>query len=469
MLLIVLSAIVLVAGAACPHDCSCRNRYVDCVGRRHLTIPDFSSLNVATDYDVLDMRDNNLKSLDNSSFTNAPFKTVYLSRNMLDDRNISAGAFGGLGNSVKYLDLSYNRIQNLPVALKQLDQIEDVDVSHNPMRLSKSFTTDIMRAMGDTILSFTFGNDNLFAWPESLNHFVQLQRLHVDQLGAYMQILEHEAFHGFETTLQYLKIENTNLIAVPIGISKLRNLQELHFDNNPQVSDRGVLIQSFPLVDGSPKLRVVSLDRDGLTKFPPVLKYLRALESLSLDGNALDFLSDASISGNVTASNLSLVDCSLDRIPGALSDLKYLTNLDLSQNDIRTIEQNDLRDLPKLQKLVIQNASLEYISNNAFENLPDLMNMNFKNTKLTQVPQALNTTYPCASTVDVSGNSLDCMCETLVWLKTKSDWCRDNGTPMTVIGTCDTIFSTIRHYIDTYIPKCPEYKELNNIPPYDHS
>eukprot|EP00105_Crassostrea_gigas_P027234 XP_011448489.1 PREDICTED: leucine-rich repeats and immunoglobulin-like domains protein 3 [Crassostrea gigas] len=469
MRLILLSALIsVVASASCPTGCSCRNRYVDCSGRRHTTMPDFSSLGVASNYDTLDMRNNNLTTLDNASFVGAPFETVYLSHNNLADRFISAGAFEGLVDSVKILDLGFNNIQKLPTALKELNMVEELDVSHNPMRFSNSFPADIMRAMGDTITAFTFGNNQLVSWPESLNHFVQLQKLHVDQLGSFMQVLTPEAFHGFETTLLYLKIENTNLIAVPIGISKLKNLEELHFDDNPQITDKGVLIQSFPLKFEPPKLRIVSLDGDGLTKFPPVLKYLRALDKLSLDRNLLDFLSDASIEGNVTATELSLVNCGLDRIPGALSDLHYLTHLDLSQNDIKTIEHNDLENLPTLEQLVIQNASLEYISNNAFAALHHLVSLDLRLTNLKQVPIALNLMHPCPAKVDLIGNKVDCMCETLVWLATKTEWCQAQGSPMDITGDCDTIDSTVKNYVAKYIPNCPQYKVDHNIAPYNH-
>jgi leucine-rich repeat protein SHOC2 len=420
---------------------------------------------VAAEYDVLDLRGNSITSLNNRSFANGPFKTVYLSNNGLNDSGISVGAFDGLKESVTFLDLSHNNIRHLPTALKQLDKIEELDVSHNPMRSTADFKDDVMRAMGDTITSFTFGSNQLLSWPTTLNHFVQLQKLHVDQMGRFVKVLPPEPFHGFDTTLLYLKIENTNLVAVPLGISKLKNLQELHFDDNPQVMDRGVLIQSFPLK--SQKLRTVSLNGDGLTKFPPVLKYLRALDNLSLDRNILDFLSDASISGNVTVSNLSLIDCGLDRIPGALADLNYLISLDLSENAIRTIEQNDLRNLPNLQHLKIRNSSLEYISKTAFENFHNMKSLNFQNTKLTQVPEAVSLLRPCVTNLDLSGNKVDCMCETLVWLGNKTEECQRSGLAMQIKGDCDTIISSVEDYVQKYIPRCPQYKEEHHIAPYN--
>ncbi|XP_062601062.1 leucine-rich repeat and death domain-containing protein 1-like [Saccostrea cucullata] len=462
---VVFSICLSFADAVCPSGCSCRARYVDCVARGHTHIPSFSASNVAAEYDVLDLRQNSITSLNNGSFTNAPFKTVYLSNNGLNDSLISTGAFEGLKDSVTYLDLSHNSLHHLPAALKDLNKIEDLDVSHNPMLSSRDFKDDVMKAMGDTITSFTFGSDQLFGWPTTLNHFVQLQRLHVDEMGRFMKVLPPEAFHGFETTLLHLTIEHTHLVAVPIGISRLRNLEELHFDDNPEVTDRGVLIQSFPL--SSHKLRTVSLNADGLTKFPPVLKYLRGLSNLSLDRNVLDFLSDASISGNVTVVNLTLIDCGLDRIPGALADLDFLTTLDLSKNAIRTIEQNDLRNLPNLQHLKIQNASLEYISNTALENLHNLVSLDFKNTKLTQVPQAVNLLHPCVAQLHLDGNKIDCMCETLVWLANKTEECLTNRTPMTITGECDTIDSKVNDYVTNYVPKCPQYKEERHIAPYD--
>ena len=237
--------------------------------------------------------------------------------------------------------------------------------------------TASMKALGDTLHDFSFGSRQLDEWPKTLNHFQELQKLTVDGLSNRIRVVPPEGFHGFETTIFELTIKNTDLIAVPIGISKLRNLKILHFDNNPYVSDRGVLVQSFPIIAGHHRLQELSLNYDGLTKFPAVIKYLRNLTKLSLDGNALDFISDTTLEGNITVTELTLKDCSLGRIPGALSDLRYLTSLDLSRNPIRTIEKNDVDGLQQLNHLTVSNTSLEYISDDSFTRLHNLVSLNF--------------------------------------------------------------------------------------------
>lgn len=71
---------------------------------------DFFFLGVVLNYDILDMRNNNLIMLDNVSFVGVFFEIVYLLYNNLVDRFILVGVFEGLVDFVKIFDLGYNNI-----------------------------------------------------------------------------------------------------------------------------------------------------------------------------------------------------------------------------------------------------------------------------------------------------------------------------------------------------------------------
>ncbi|KAK3096032.1 hypothetical protein FSP39_022183 [Pinctada imbricata] len=288
-------------------------------------MPSFSSADrIGLDYHILDASNNRISYLTSSSFANAPFTKVILSNNELNSSTTSIpdNAFNGDEKSIFELDLSSNHLTSLPLALTHLSNITMLDVTDNPIAYSTDFTYRAMKAMGDSMRDFRFGSQQLEEWPKTLNHFQQLQKLEVDGISSRLQVVPPEGFRGFETTLLELNIHHTSLIGVPIGISKLRNLQTLHFDDNPYVKNRGVLVQSFPIFGTSHKLRELTLNNDGLTKFPEVIKYLRGLQSLSLDENILDFVSDANLLGNITINSLTLRNCKLSRVPGALSDLQ---------------------------------------------------------------------------------------------------------------------------------------------------
>jgi Leucine-rich repeat (LRR) protein len=456
--------------AQCPGSlssyCSCRDRYVDCSLRNLSAVPAFPpDPSFSSSYDYFDVSFNQIQNIPPHAFKGTQFKEIYLQGNLL--QNISSLAFEDVLNTLLVLDLSNNKLTKLPEALEELTVLETLDVTHNLMIHGSDFTESVMHALGDTLTDLSIGNEHLSSWPTSLHHLPILNKLTVDGLSRFVHDISADSFHGFETTLQYLNIKNTHLLAVPLGISKLKHLKELHFDQNRFVTDRGVLIQSFPLQ--SPYLETLSLNGDSLTEFPRVLLYLPALKNFSFDDNNLRYLDDLNVGDLRTVTNLTLRNCSLLRVPAALERIRYLKDLDLSFNDIETIDANDLQDLRYLENFILQNSSLKYISEKAFGRVPRLKTLDFRYTQLTTVPKAINTVWPCLEQVFLGENKVDCMCETLVWLREKRDTCMKDAFPIKIQGLCDTIHDTIEHYIEEYIPRCPEYKELHNIPPYNHT
>ena len=454
------------ASGQCPiNRCSCRDGIVDCSRRNINILPNFpSDQNFYSTYSFLDVEGYNLTSIPNGALDNAYFKKITLKNNVIS--RIGNSAFHGEANHLVELDLSGNKLNALPLALSELAQITKLDISGNPILSDINFTDSVMRAIGDTMLDFSFGSRDLDVWPKSLRHFPLLQRLTLNGASNRLTIIPPDGFHGFETTLLFLNIRDTHLIAVPLGISKLQNMKELHFDNNPFVGDRGILVQSFP-TGASSKLQTMSLNGDSLTKFPVVLTYLPALRNLSMDDNPLFYVDDNALGEIRTVRYLSIKNCSLNRIPAAMSDFLFLKDLDISSNTINTIEENDLQDLRFLEHLVLSNNTLKYISEDAFGRVPRIKTLDFTNTALTKVPVAIKKVWPCLENVYLDNNAIDCMCETLVWLRELRDDCRHDGFPISIHGTCDTIYDNIEHYIEAYIPQCPEYKAEKHIPPYD--
>ncbi|KAK3096219.1 hypothetical protein FSP39_024584 [Pinctada imbricata] len=468
MLILIIQIFILcdvIMGQCSVPQCTCLNGYVDCSGRKLTNVPSFpTNMVFYSTYQTLDLSNNNLTVLRNGDFNQAPFKKILLRNNHI--RSIDAHGFHGAANTLIELDLSNNELHYLPVALSELESIKKLDVSGNPIEYGHNFNESVMKSIGDTILEFSFGGSSLSSWPRSLKHFPLLQSLTLDGTSDRLTIVPPDGFHGFTTTILKLNIRNTKLIGVPLGISRLRNLRELHFDNNPYVGDRGILVQSFPTGAAS-NLHTMSLNGDNLTKLPVVLRYLPSLRNLSMDNNPLHFINDNEFGELRTINYLSMKNCSFPRIPAALSDFTFLQELDLSYNHIATIDENDLEDLRFLEHLTISNNEVKYISQDAFGRVPRLKSVNFTNTNLTSVPRGIGRVWPCMEDVHVENNPIDCMCETLVWLRDYRDQCRIDGYPVQIHGKCDTIYDDIEHYIQVFIPHCPEYKEIHGIPPYN--
>lgn len=464
---IVFAAVLVCLGYVhgCPISCSCIADEIACSYRRLTSLPSFSSsdfINVR----VLDLSHNNFTSLPSNAFQNAKIETLRLNNNHI--RSISNGSFNGLESTLQNLDLSNNELIKLPSALSDLNVLRSLNVSNNYRGSTNlELTASVMRALGDTVTEFTFGSVEQLEWPFELGaHLQTLHRLEVTSLHPDLIVIPPTGFHSFESTLTDLSIHDTNLLAVPLGISNLWNLKTLNYDYNLNTGDRGILLQSFPTSNKS-KLETLTLKGDRLTVFPLVLKYLRHLKSFSIDDNALKLVSEETVEGLNTLQTLTIRNCSLERIPAALGNINLLRDIDFSFNSIETVEQRDLVGFGHIQKLTLANTPLKYISRDSLQPLLTLRDLNLNNTELTQVPMAINATTTLLK-ISMGGNQLDCMCENLGWLLYKEVGCNKTAHhQFRVIGECDTIHATLDHYLKTYVPDCPGYKEKCQIPPYN--
>lgn len=439
--------------------CSCTANVISCENRGLHAVPTFPQ---PVSADILNLMRNDIHNLTTDIFKNVRVKIINLSGNKIN--KIQSGAFNNVKDNLIELILKDNALTKLPEEISNLGKIQSLDVRGNPIE-DPNFTDSVMYQIGDSITDFKFGSAELDKWPQSLSHFQELNSLMLDTTSSNMQVIPAEAFHSFETTLTQMTIQNTELLVVPIGVSTLRNLKTFHFDHNHKVGDKGVLLQSF--VNQHSSLQTLSLIDDRLTKFPRVLRYLSSLKNLTMDQNTLAFVNDEAIGllGNVKI--LSLKNCSLDRVPGALSNLVGLTNLDLSDNKIGSIERNDMEQLTLLEKIYFNNNPLTYVSNETFRDLHSLETLDLSNTKITLVPEAIRNVYRyrnhCLINLIILENKLDCMCE-LEWLKELKTAC----PAMNIKGNCDTIHVTLEQYIHDFVPRCPAWmlKQHQAIYPY---
>jgi len=438
---------VATAGPCPAAQCSCSEHIVDCQLKNLSDIPVFQPDNV---YYTLQLDHNHIDNVPNLTFRYLHgVREIHIENNNISQ--VEYLAFQGLEKQVYTLDLSHNQLTSFPTAIGNLENINHIDVQDNPID-ADSFDEHTMYLIGDTVTNFEFGSDTLTAWPSTLRHLQDLGVLTVN--GGSFYTLPPDAFHGFEGTLRTLTIKNTKLIALPLALANLRFLDTFHFDHNHDIGDSGVLLPSFGNTELLTRLTEISLVDDNLTIFPSLLKYLRSVTRLFLDSNKLKFVSDTSIRDAVgtQVDMLSLRNCSLTRVPGALSKLTTLRTLDLADNQIRSFENSDFEGMMHLQNLTIKNNPLEYIANETFIDLVCLQTLDIMESNIQSIPEAIRF-LSSLSTLKLPTDKIECTCN-IVWMKQFMESCNKN---LTIAGSCETIDSNVDDYLKVHIPNCPNF------------
>ncbi len=164
------------------------------------------------------------------------------------------------------------------------------------------------------------------------------------------------------------------------------------------------------------------------------MKHLTRLRNLTLSNNNIRLNTDEDIDElkGTNVSVLSFRNCGLIRIPGTLSKLKALTEVDFSVNQIRTVERYDLQYLRFLRKLVLADNPIVYIASSSFYRLDRVSVLDLSNTSLSTLPDAIVNLYSL-TILYLEHTPIECTCE-LYWLKR---WLVIYGRHLTIYGQCE--------------------------------
>ena len=438
-----------------PAPCSCVHGLINCESRRLQHIPGLTR--VPDHFHTLAIGTNDIEIIQNNSFVNLNLTHLFLEFNKI--WFIEEYAFYGL-SYLKVLHLQHNRLQVLPEALAIFFSLQELDISYNPIdglrthngTLVDEYTDNVMKVLGKSLTTFHFGDPMaLVHWPGSLSHLQQLKYLYVS--GSVIQYLPVLPFKAFEHTLETLWTQKTQLLQLPLEIGRLTRIKDLRINRNIVGNGDNIIVETV-FADIGDTLEILSLEYDSLTKFPEAIKYLVHLRNLSLAGNHLIYVTEDAIQsiGNGKLVYLSLSDCGLKRIPGALSNLTSIIDLDLSSNNMRTIESQDLVALPNLVSVSFRGNPLKYISLSSFHGLTSLQRLDFSYTPLTVIPDAIQGLNNLRN-IDFSYALVDCTCD-IVWVKR---WIELHNVNVILDGRCETIDSLLQTYIIERLPHCPQY------------
>ncbi|KAM4641428.1 volume-regulated anion channel subunit LRRC8C [Discoglossus pictus] len=220
--------------------------------------------------------------------------------------------------------------------------------------------------------------------PATIAQLDNLQELSLYQCSVKI----HTAALAFlKENLKILRVKFDDIRELPPWMYGLRNLEELCLFGSlsPDIS-KNITLESFRELKSLKSLFIKS----NLSKIPPgavdVSSHLQKL-CIHNDGTKLVMLNNLKKMVNLT--ELELIHCDLERIPHAIFSLLTLQELDLKENNLKSIEEIlSFQHLRKLTILKLWHNSITYIPEH-IKKLSSLERLYFSNNKIEVLPSHL--------------------------------------------------------------------------------
>ncbi|CAB4281094.1 unnamed protein product [Prunus armeniaca] len=177
-----------------------------------------------------------------------------------------------LDRSVRTLDLTHNKIVDIPVEISKLVNLQRLVLAHNlidrlPINLAKLESLKVMTLDANRVTSL----------PDELGQLVRLEQLSIS--GNSLQYLPETI--GSLRNLKLLNVSNNKLKSLPESIGSCFSLEELQADDNS--------IEDLPeSVCNLVHLKALCLNNNNVKQIPTnLLKDCKALQNISLHGNPI--------------------------------------------------------------------------------------------------------------------------------------------------------------------------------------
>lgn len=184
-----------------------------------------------------------------------------------------------------------------------------------------------------------------------------------------------------------LDLKGNKINDIELGIfDPLSNLKFIDLSSNDL---KGKNLNPY-IFDQSPRITFIDFSRNDMTETPEILlKAFQSLEFLNLDRTFLKDVPQFAIKQNLrTLKHLILSTNQISALDNAaiFINLDSLEILDLSYNDIETINGDVLQPLKNLKKFVLGNNKLKVIPDNLFRNMPRLITIHLLGNQISDVP-----------------------------------------------------------------------------------
>lgn len=342
---------------------------------------------------------------------------------------------------LQILDVSANSLQRLPPALDRLGALQLLDASHNalvelPSSLSRLSALKALRlhnnclpalpdgiggACGAGLTQLTLHSNCLEALPDSVTACAKLAKLDL----SWNRFRRLPDSLGRMCNLQLLDVSHCQLVELPESLGECSRLQRmvLHDNSLSRLPESLCRLSALVALDAS-RNRVAHLPAEigdcealmdlraphnRLQAVPTSLGRLAELQLLDLSHNRLlvlppDVAGCRSLRHVTLAHNLLGTD-GVDPIPSSFAALKELVFLDLSFNHISFIGAALGRHC-KIAHLNLANNALASLPAGVYA-LPALVELHAGSNRITELDDAICTALPRLRTLDLSQNILE--------------------------------------------------------------
>uniref|UniRef100_A0A8C2R1D8 LRRC8 pannexin-like TM region domain-containing protein n=1 Tax=Capra hircus TaxID=9925 RepID=A0A8C2R1D8_CAPHI len=193
--------------------------------------------------------------------------------------------------------------------------------------------------------------------PSAISQLVSLKELHVYHSSL---VVDHPALAFLEENLKILRLKFTEMGKIPRWVFHLKNLKELYLSGC--VLPEQVSTMQLEGFQDLKNLRTLYL-KSSLSRIPQVITdLLPSLQKLSLDNEGSKLVVLNNLKKMVNLKSLELISCDLERIPHSIFSLNNLHELDLRENNLKTVEEIiSFQHLQNLSCLKLWHNNIAYI------------------------------------------------------------------------------------------------------------
>lgn len=255
---------------------------------------------------------------------------------------------------LKYLNLEQNRLVNIDGAFNLLGSLQVLEIQGN---------------MIEDLSPATFmGMDNLISLDVSRNKIKMLQpnvfqNTYLNEVNLSRNALKELIKDTFSdlSILEVLDLSHNHLMGINNGaFDNIPRLKKLFLNDNKLSSYKGDFFQNM---DNDTDLHTLDLSGNALTYlYPESFMYHPQLKIVSFSRNQFSFFPTQFIKG-----------------------LIYLEELALDANIIKTVDDEDFANLPKLKTLDLSHNEIESVSETAFQNSSQLQYIDMSHNKINEL------------------------------------------------------------------------------------
>ncbi|XP_067934863.1 uncharacterized protein [Watersipora subatra] len=246
-------------------------------------------------------------------------------------------------SSLEELDLSWCKINQLPESLGSLTLLRKLNVSSNPIEVLPEYITSL-----SSLEELDLSHCKISQLPESLGSLTSLRKLklninHIKVLPESITAL---------SSLEELNLSVGKISQLPESLGSLESLRKLDLFGNPFE----VLSESITALSS---LEELDLSHCKISQLPESLGSLKSLRKLNLSGNPIEVLPE-SITSLSSLEELDLSHCKISQLPESLGSLTSLRKLDLNRNPIEVLPES-ITALSSLKELNLSECKISQL------------------------------------------------------------------------------------------------------------